>query len=72
MQFDYLVKHGLRPADRILEIGCGNLRAGRLLIDYLDDRELLRYRYLGDVLYRGPEHVLSDGQGCRTSCPGSR
>ena len=36
MQFDYLVKHGLKPADQILEIGCGNLRAGRLLIDYLD------------------------------------
>lgn len=36
MQFDYLVKHGLKPSDRVLEIGCGNLRAGRLLIDYLD------------------------------------
>jgi SAM-dependent methyltransferase len=36
MQFDYLVKHGLQPSDRILEIGCGNLRAGRLLIDYLE------------------------------------
>jgi SAM-dependent methyltransferase len=36
MQFDYLVRHGLKPADRVLEIGCGNLRAGRLLIDYLD------------------------------------
>jgi SAM-dependent methyltransferase len=36
MQFDYLVAHGLRPEMRILEIGCGNLRAGHLLIDYLD------------------------------------
>ena len=36
MQFDYLVKHGLKPEDRLLEIGCGNLRAGRLFIDYLD------------------------------------
>ena len=36
MQFDYLVKHGLQPGDRMLEIGCGNLRAGRLFIDYLD------------------------------------
>lgn len=27
MQFDYLLKHGLKPDDRILEIGCGNLRA---------------------------------------------
>ncbi len=36
MQFDYLVTHGLKPDDRILEIGCGNLRAGRLFIGYLD------------------------------------
>ncbi len=36
MQFDYLVGHGLKPGDRMLEIGCGNLRAGHLFIDYLD------------------------------------
>src|SRR5260370_13288520 len=36
LQFEYLLKHGLRPSDRMLEIGCGNLRAGRLFIDYLD------------------------------------
>lgn len=28
MQFDYLVEHGLTPAHRMLDIGCGNLRAG--------------------------------------------
>jgi SAM-dependent methyltransferase len=36
LQFDYLVGHGLQPGDRMLEIGCGNLRAGRLFIDYLN------------------------------------
>ena len=36
MQFDYRVGHGLKPDMRMLEIGCGNLRAGRLFIDYLD------------------------------------
>ena len=35
MQFSYLKKHGLRPEHTMLEIGCGNLRAGRLFIDYL-------------------------------------
>jgi SAM-dependent methyltransferase len=35
LQFDYLVRHGLRPDDRVLEIGCGNLRAGHLFIGYL-------------------------------------
>ncbi|GAA3785785.1 class I SAM-dependent methyltransferase [Streptomyces chiangmaiensis] len=35
MQFDYLLEHGLKPHDRMLEIGCGNLRAGWRFIDYL-------------------------------------
>jgi ubiquinone/menaquinone biosynthesis C-methylase UbiE len=36
MQFSYLLKHGLRPEHRILDIGCGNLRAGWRLIQHLD------------------------------------
>lgn len=36
MQFDYLIEHGLTPDDRMLEIGCGNLRAGWRFIEYLD------------------------------------
>ncbi|MEG8277892.1 class I SAM-dependent DNA methyltransferase [Streptomyces sp. AHA2] len=36
LQFDYLVGHGLRPHHRMLDIGCGNLRAGRLFIGHLD------------------------------------
>ncbi|MGC4959631.1 class I SAM-dependent methyltransferase [Actinomadura citrea] len=36
MQFDYLLRHGLKPDDRLLEIGCGNLRAGWRFIDHLD------------------------------------
>lgn len=36
LQFDYAVSHGLKPDLRMLEIGCGNLRAGRLFIEYLD------------------------------------
>jgi SAM-dependent methyltransferase len=35
-QFKYLVKHGLQPQHRLLEIGCGNLRAGWRFIDYLE------------------------------------
>ncbi|MQA94422.1 MAG: methyltransferase [Streptosporangiales bacterium] len=36
MQFEYLLEHGLKPQDRMLEIGCGNLRAGWRFIDYLE------------------------------------
>jgi SAM-dependent methyltransferase len=35
-QFTYLKKHGLKPQHRLLEIGCGNLRAGWRFINYLD------------------------------------
>nr|MBO2475876.1 methyltransferase [Actinomycetales bacterium] len=36
MQFDYLIAHGLTPQDRVLDIGCGNLRLGWRLIHYLE------------------------------------
>ncbi|MFB7056110.1 class I SAM-dependent methyltransferase [Streptomyces vinaceus] len=35
MQFDYLVEHGLAPHHRMLDIGCGNLRAGWRFIEHL-------------------------------------
>ncbi len=35
MQFTYLKEHGLRPEHRMLDIGCGNLRAGWRFIDHL-------------------------------------
>ncbi|MCC6946958.1 MAG: class I SAM-dependent methyltransferase [Bradyrhizobiaceae bacterium] len=36
LQFDYLVGKGLKPHHRLLDIGCGTLRGGRLFIRYLD------------------------------------
>lgn len=36
LQFDYLLDSGLERSHRVLEIGCGNLRAGWRLIEYLD------------------------------------
>jgi SAM-dependent methyltransferase len=35
-QFKYLRRHGLEPQHTLLEIGCGNLRAGHRFISYLD------------------------------------
>ena len=34
--FDFLVERGLRPGDRLLDIGCGALRLGLPAIAYLD------------------------------------
>lgn len=35
-QFEFLVAHGLRREHRLLDIGCGTLRGGIPLIDYLE------------------------------------
>jgi SAM-dependent methyltransferase len=36
MQLEFLKENGLSPDDRLLEIGCGVLRAGEHFINYLD------------------------------------
>ena len=35
-QFELLQRHGLRPHHRMLDIGCGTLRVGRLVARYLE------------------------------------
>jgi SAM-dependent methyltransferase len=51
LQFDYLMGHGLKPSDRFLEIGCGNLRAGRMIIDYLDAGHYYGVDISPDILF---------------------
>jgi SAM-dependent methyltransferase len=36
-QFDYLIDQGLKPEHRLLDVGCGALRAGVWLIQYLEE-----------------------------------
>lgn len=36
LQFDFLVRQGLKPGDTLLDVACGSLRAGVHLIPYLD------------------------------------
>jgi SAM-dependent methyltransferase len=36
LQLDFLISQGLRPDARFLDVGCGALRAGIRLVDYLD------------------------------------
>lgn len=36
LQFDYLIKNGLKPEHKFLDIACGSFRAGRFLIEYLN------------------------------------
>lgn len=73
-QLDYLVQAGLQPGHVLLDFACGSLRAGRLLIDYLDEGNYLGLdkeigliilgvaEELGTEKYlrRRPEFVVSD------------
>ncbi|MFI7443063.1 class I SAM-dependent methyltransferase [Nonomuraea indica] len=64
MQFDYLLEHGLKPEFRMLEIGCGNLRAGHLFIDYLHTGNYYGIDISPDILIAAQgtlvEHGLRD------------
>ncbi|MBV1936800.1 class I SAM-dependent methyltransferase [Streptomyces sp. BV286] len=61
MQFDYLVRHGLRPEHRMLEIGCGNLRAGRLFIDHLDSGNYYGIDISPDILIAAQDTLVREG-----------
>jgi SAM-dependent methyltransferase len=61
LQFDYLRGHGLKPSDRMLEIGCGNLRAGRLFIDYLDAGRYYGIDISPDILIAAQETLTTYG-----------
>jgi SAM-dependent methyltransferase len=60
-QFDYLLAHGLDPTMRVLEIGCGNLRAGRLLIDYLEPGNYYGIDISPDILLAALETITRFG-----------
>ncbi|MBB5783637.1 class I SAM-dependent methyltransferase [Nonomuraea jabiensis] len=61
MQFDYLVEHGLKPDHRMLEIGCGNLRAGRLFIDYLHTGNYYGIDISPDILMAAQNTIVGHG-----------
>ena len=50
LQFEYLLRHGLRPSSKLLEIGCGNLRAGWRLIDFLESGNYVGIDISPDIL----------------------
>jgi SAM-dependent methyltransferase len=60
LQFDYLLRHGLQPGDRMLEIGCGDLRAGRLFIAYLNPGNYYGIDISPDILLAAQETIARD------------
>jgi SAM-dependent methyltransferase len=61
LQFDYLAGHGLKPSDRMLDIGCGNLRAGRLFAGYLDAGNYYGLDISPDILLAAQRTVAEFG-----------
>lgn len=61
LQFDYATSHGLKPDMRMLEIGCGNLRAGRLFIDYLEPGSYYGVDISPDILLAGQDTIAEYG-----------
>jgi SAM-dependent methyltransferase len=61
LQFDYLAEHGLKPDMRMLEIGCGNLRAGRLFIEFLDSGNYYGTDISPDILLAAQRTVVEFG-----------
>jgi SAM-dependent methyltransferase len=61
LQFDYLTGHGLAPRHRMLEIGCGNLRAGRLFIGYLEPGHYYGLDISPDILLSAQQVITRYG-----------
>jgi SAM-dependent methyltransferase len=57
-QFRYLKRHGLLPEHQMLEIGCGNLRAGWLFINYLRRAHYYGVDISPDVILAAQETVV--------------
>ena len=52
-QFAFLVKHGLKPHHKLLDIGCGSLRGGLFFIDYLDQGSYTGFDLSSEVIKAG-------------------
>jgi cyclopropane fatty-acyl-phospholipid synthase-like methyltransferase len=60
-QFDFLTSHGLRPGHRLLDIGCGALRGGIPLIEYLETGHYAGVEARAAVLAEGREELAKSG-----------
>ncbi|QTZ92208.1 class I SAM-dependent methyltransferase [Streptomyces auratus] len=61
MQFDYLAEHGLRPGHRMLDIGCGNLRAGWRFIAHLHTGHYYGIDISPDILISAKQTLTTYG-----------
>jgi cyclopropane fatty-acyl-phospholipid synthase-like methyltransferase len=60
-QFDFLTGHGLRPTQRLIDIGCGVLRVGIPLIDYLETGNYTGVEIRAEVLKEARKELRKCG-----------
>ncbi|MDZ4829029.1 MAG: class I SAM-dependent methyltransferase [Phycisphaerae bacterium] len=58
LQFRYLVEHGLRPTDVLLDLACGSLRGGVRFIPYLERGHYLGFDRSIDLIILGVAREL--------------
>lgn len=61
LQYDYLTQHGLEPHHDLLEIGCGNLRAGWRFIEYLEAERYAGVDISPDIVIAAHRTVVDYG-----------
>jgi SAM-dependent methyltransferase len=61
-QLTFLKKHGLKPDQRLVDIGCGALRAGRHFVDYLDAGKYYGVDANKDLIQIGYDREFTDEQ----------
>jgi len=61
LQFDFLIKQGLKPSHVFLDIACGSLRAGKLLIPYLAPGNYLGIDKHSEVIESGKTNEIGAG-----------
>ena len=61
LQMSFLIKNGLKPEHRFLDIGCGALRLGAKLVPYLDRGNYCGIDINGDLIKAGIDKELARG-----------
>jgi SAM-dependent methyltransferase len=60
-QINFLKENGLKPEDKLVDIGCGTLRGGIPLIEYLNEGNYCGLEVRADVLNEGRKELKEEG-----------
>ena len=63
LQFDFMLKQGLKPEHYFLDVGCGSLRGGLHFIGYLDPWHYWGVDHNRALLKTGKKLILQNGLG---------